>query len=168
MDLTHIYAAGSMYSTAEDLFRWNQAMSSDAVLSKEIRDEIFRPGLGDWGYGWFITTIQANQPGAGAKLAEMRGDMPGNFFCSINRYPDQDAVIIVLRNGYGSSERLEANLQAVLFDQKPRMPWRKPAEVVVGALESKAGFRLFALGLATAVIVLVGRRRLAKTRIGEY
>ena len=159
IDLTHIYAAGAMYSTAEDLFRWNQAMSSDAVFSKEIRDEIFRPGLGDWGYGWFVTPIPSDQPGAGAKRAEMRGDMPGNFFCSINRYPEQDAVIIVLRNGYGSSERLEENLQAVLFDQTPRTPWRKPAEAVVEALRSKAGITLLALCLATAGIVLMGRRR---------
>lgn len=33
-------------------------------------------------------------------------------------------MIIVLRNGYGSTERLEENLQAILFDAEPRMPSR--------------------------------------------
>ena len=136
LDLSHVFSAGAMYSTAEDLFRWNQAMSSDVLFPKEIRDQIFRPGLANWGYGWFITKIPPGQPGAGSTLAEMRGDMPGNFFCSISRFPDQDALIIVLRNGYGSSERLEANLQAVLFDQHPRVPWRKPADVLILTLRS--------------------------------
>jgi CubicO group peptidase (beta-lactamase class C family) len=136
LDLVHIFSAGAMYSTAEDLFRWNQAMSSDVLFPREIRDQIFRPGLENWGYGWFITRIPLGQPGAGSTLAEMRGDLPGNFFCSISRFPDQDALIIVLRNGYGSSERLEANLQAVLFGQSPRLPWRKPADVVVSAFRS--------------------------------
>lgn len=140
LDLSHIFSAGAMYSTAEDLFRWNEAMSSGRLLSKAIRDEIFRPGLANWGYGWFITRIPAGQPGAGSTLAEMRGDLPGNFFCSINRFPDQDALIIVLRNGYGSSERLEANLQAVLFDQHPRPPWPNPAEAVFRALRLAAGW----------------------------
>jgi hypothetical protein len=47
----------------------------------------------------------------------MRGDTPGNFFCSISRFSDQDDLIVVMRNGYGSSEHLEENLQAVLFNQ---------------------------------------------------
>ncbi len=131
LDLSHIFFAGAMYSTAEDLFRWNQAMSSDVVLPKETRDQLFHPDLANWGYGWFITRISPGQPGAGSTLAEMRGDLPGNFFCSIARFPDQDALIIVLRNGYGSSERLETNLQAVLFDQNPRLPLRKPADILV-------------------------------------
>ena len=136
LDLTHVYAAGAMYSTAEDLFRWNEAMSSDAVLSESIRKQIFTPGLNNWGYGWFVSRISAGQPGEGSAIAEMRGDMPGNFFCSINRYPEQDVVIIVLRNGYGSTERLESNLQAVLFGQKPRLPWRKPADVLISGVRS--------------------------------
>jgi hypothetical protein len=125
-----------MYSTAEDLLRWNKAMSTDLLLPKAIRDEIFKPGLANWGYGWFITRIPPGQPGAGSTFEEMRGDMPGNFFCSINRFPDQDAVIIVLRNGYGSSERLESNLQAVLFDQKPRLPLPNPADFVIYEIRS--------------------------------
>jgi CubicO group peptidase (beta-lactamase class C family) len=162
LDLSHIFSAGAMYSTAEDLFRWNQAMSSDVLFPKEIRDQIFRPGLGDWGYGWFISKIPPGQPGAGNTLAEMRGDSPGNFFCSINRYPDRDALIIVLRNGYGSSERLEANLQAVLFDQRPRLPWRKPADVLVRTLRSGVSISLLAVGMA--VLLFVGWRAAAQTR----
>src|SRR5439155_25704599 len=62
-------------------------------------------------------------------MAEMRGDMPGNFFAWILRYPEQDDVIIVLRNGYGSTERLEQNLQAILFDREPHLPRRSPLDI---------------------------------------
>jgi len=168
LDLTHIYAAGAMYSTVEDLLRWNQALSSDILFSRETREEIFRPGLGDWGYGWFVTTIPADQPGAGSRLAEMRGDMPGNFFSSIMRFPDQDAVIIILRNGYGSSERLEPSLQAVMFDQSPRLPWRKPADVVVRAWQSTAALvqshpvLSWLAAILCLALVLRQRRRVAR------
>jgi CubicO group peptidase (beta-lactamase class C family) len=122
LDRSHIYTAGAMYSTAEDLFRWNRALSEGGVISKEIREQVFQPGLNNWGYGWFVSKIPSGVPGAGNTLAEMRGDMPGNYFSWILRYPEQEAVIIVLRNGYGSTERLEENLQAILFDAAPRMP----------------------------------------------
>jgi hypothetical protein len=87
------------------------------------------PGLGDWAYGWFVTKIAAGQPGGGQTMAEMRGDMPGNFFAWTLRYPEPDDVVIVLRNGYGSTENLEQNLQFILFEHEPRLPQRSPSDI---------------------------------------
>jgi CubicO group peptidase (beta-lactamase class C family) len=129
LDRIHIYSAGAMYSTVEDLFLWSQALSDSGSLPKEIRAQIFQPGLSDWGYGWFVTKLPPGQPGAGSTLAEMRGDMPGNYFSWILRFPERNAVIIVLRNAYGSTERLEQNLQAVLFDQLPVLPSRSAKDI---------------------------------------
>jgi CubicO group peptidase (beta-lactamase class C family) len=133
LDLSHIFAAGAMYSTVEDLFLWNQALSSGNLLSPDLREQLFTPGLGNWAYGWFVTKIPAGAPGAGSTVAEMRGDMPGNFFAWILRYPEQDSVIIVLRNGYGSTEHLEDKLQAILFGQRPQMPARSAKDVFAQA-----------------------------------
>lgn len=129
IDRIHGFSSGSMYSTVEDLYKWNQALSSVEFISRELRDQIFTPGLHDWGYGWFITKIPAGQPGAGRTMAEMRGDMPENFFAWILRYPERDAVIITLRNVYGSTEGLEQNIQAILFDAQPHLPSRSPKDV---------------------------------------
>jgi len=165
LDLTHIYAAGAMYSTTQDLFRWSEAMSSDALFPKHIRDQIFAPGIGNWGYGWFITKVPPGVPGSGRTLEEMRGDLPGNFFCSISRFPERDAVIIVLRNGYGSTERLEANLQAVLFDEKPRVPWRKPADLFFRAIHASMesihhhGVLSLAFIVSLAFLITIGTQR---------
>lgn len=129
IDRRHIFAAGSMYSSVEDLYRWNQALTYNNLFSEELRKRIFTPGLGEWSYGWFVTKVAVGQPGEGTILAEMRGDMPGNFFAWTLRYPEQDAVIIVLRNGYGSTENLEQNLQAILFDREPHLPRRSPWDI---------------------------------------
>lgn len=129
IDRIHGFSSGSMYSSVEDLYKWNQALSSGDFISKDVRRQIFTPKLHDWGYGWFITKIPAGQPGAGSTLAEMRGDMPENFFAWILRYPERDAVIITLRNVYGSTEGFEQNMQAILFDAEPRLPSRSPKDI---------------------------------------
>ncbi|HVH69613.1 MAG TPA: serine hydrolase domain-containing protein [Candidatus Dormibacteraeota bacterium] len=116
IDRIHGFSSGSMYSTVEDLYKWNGALTSSEFISKELSEQIFSPTLHDWGYGWFITKIPAGQPGAGNTVAEMRGDMPENFFSWIIRFPERDAVIITLRNVYGSTEGLEQSIQAILFD----------------------------------------------------
>jgi hypothetical protein len=66
-------------------------------------------------------------------VAEMRGDLPGNYFAWILRYPKHGNVIIVLRNVYGSTERLEENLQAILFDQEPHLPSRSVKDLAASA-----------------------------------
>jgi CubicO group peptidase (beta-lactamase class C family) len=130
IDQDHIFAAGAMYSTVEDLFRWNRALSSDGVLSKEIRNQVFTPGLSDWGYGWFVRTAPMGGPRGAIKMAEMRGDMPGNYFAWILRYPEPDDAIITLRNVYGSTEGFEANLQAILLGGRPKTPSRSAKDVI--------------------------------------
>ncbi len=132
-DRGHIFAAGAIYSTVEDLFRWSQALSEGGSVPKEIRDQMFKPGMNHWGYGWFVTKMAPGEPGAGTTLEEMRGDMPGNYFSWILRYPEQDDVIIVLRNVYGSTERLEQNIQAILYDMEPKMPSRSAKDVAAQA-----------------------------------
>ena len=130
LDRSHIFSAGAMYSSAEDLLRWNQALSSTNFFTEDTRTAMFTPCQHDWADGWFVTKIPEGAAGAGNRMAEMRGDLPGNFFTWVLRYPQQDAVIIVLRNGYGSTEHLEDNLQAVLFGKPPRLPSRSPKDVL--------------------------------------
>lgn len=155
LDRAHIFSAGAMYSTVEDLFLWSQALSEGGWLPKDIRDQIFRPGLNDWGYGWFITKTPTGEPGADSTLEEMRGDLPGNFFSWILRYPERDAVIVVLRNGYGSTERLEQNLQAILFDEEPRMPSRNAKDMLARAWQLPAAWAAAHGALSLLIFLLL-------------
>ena len=147
-----------MYSTVEDLLLWNQALSSGELLPKDLREQIFKPGMNDWSFGWFVTRIPQGKPGAGSTLAEMRGDMPGNFFAWIIRYQETDRVVIVLRNSYASSERFEEKLQAVLFDQRPSRPSRSLKDLVAhacqAAYQSLAAHR-FISGLTLVFLIAV-------------
>jgi hypothetical protein len=155
-----------MYSTVEDLYKWNQALTSGDFISKELHDQIFTPGLHDWGNGWFIKKIPPGQPGAGNTMAEMRGDMPENFFAWILRYPEHDAVIITLRNVYGSTEGLEQNIQAILFDAEPHLPSRSPKDIAAqlwlvpaGWVASHIAFSVLLMFFLLAAIWFTARRR---------
>ena len=55
IDMSIPYAAGSMYSTVEDLYLWDQALYKDRILSADSKKLMFTPGLGDYGYGIRIT-----------------------------------------------------------------------------------------------------------------
>jgi hypothetical protein len=145
-------------------------MESGAILRRfhlhGLAPPDFHARLHDCGYDWFITKIPAGQPGAGYTIAEMRGDMPDNFFTWILRYPGQDAVIITLRNVYGSTEGLVRNLQAILFDAEPHLPSRNVKDVAaqicvvpIRWVASPIARALTALAILAITIRLVSRRK---------
>lgn len=58
---------GGIYSTLEDLFKWNMALVNHSIISKDYLDEAWSPGIlnnGDktrYGFGWFIEQ-DSNKP----------------------------------------------------------------------------------------------------------
>jgi CubicO group peptidase (beta-lactamase class C family) len=97
LDMSIPYSAGSLYSTVEDLYRWDRALYTDKALSEKSRQRMFTPlvkttnGVLSYGYGWMIGTEN------GRKVIQHGGGING-FVTVILRYPDQDACVIVLSN----------------------------------------------------------------------
>lgn len=92
------FAAGGLYSTVEDLYRWAQALTTDALLPQPLLDLLFTPYAAipqsdgaSYGYGWVIS-----QP-FGHRMIGHNGGIDG-FVASFNRFPDDDVTIILLSN----------------------------------------------------------------------
>jgi CubicO group peptidase (beta-lactamase class C family) len=99
MDPSIPYAAGALYSTVEDMNRWEQALTTDALLPAASRAEMFAPQAafpgGDpssgYGYGFVIGTL------SGRPIIYHDGEISG--FVSIEgRYPVDDVTVIILSN----------------------------------------------------------------------
>jgi CubicO group peptidase (beta-lactamase class C family) len=91
------YSAGAIQSTAEDLFKWNQALNAYKIIKREslekAQTEYKLPyGKGtNYGYGWFIGNIQ------GSPIVEHGGNM-GGFMSHAIYLPQEDIYVIVLYN----------------------------------------------------------------------
>lgn len=61
IDMSIPYAAGALYSTVEDLYRWIQALSTEQIVPRAYLDQMFAPQVaipdmsgGAYGYGWIV------------------------------------------------------------------------------------------------------------------
>jgi len=54
------FSAGAMQSTVEDLYRWDQALYTEALVSAATLERMFTPGLGDYGFGWYIDELEVD------------------------------------------------------------------------------------------------------------
>lgn len=98
LDMSIPIGAGSQYSTVGDLYRWDRALYTDALLPKALRDQMFAAGKGDFGLGWEIDRSR------GRLAIEHIGDING-FGAFIARWPDEDATAIILTNMQGTKVR---------------------------------------------------------------
>ncbi|MCC7178454.1 MAG: beta-lactamase family protein [Acidobacteria bacterium] len=85
------YAAGGLRSTVDDLRRWHDEYWAGSILSKASVAEALRTGLGDYGYGWQVTTH------FGRPVHNHTGGLRG-FASHLAFYPNQELLIVILSN----------------------------------------------------------------------
>lgn len=93
----------NIYSTPEDLLKWDQAMYTNQIFSKETLEKAFtpysneKPGIRNYGYGWRMNVYPD-----GKKVIYHNGWWHGNNAVFIRMIQDS-ATIIVLGNKYNSN-----------------------------------------------------------------
>ena len=85
------FSAGSLYSTVEDLYKWDRALYGTAILSNSSKQKMFTPGKSNYGYGIIIDSLEKHP------RIWHNGGIPG-FLSNISRYVNDDVCIIVLAN----------------------------------------------------------------------
>jgi CubicO group peptidase (beta-lactamase class C family) len=108
---------GSLYSTTEDLYKWDRALYTEKILTKRSLDRIFTDYDG-WGYGWSV------RKHFGRPVTVITGRSPG-FTSSLERFIADDVCIIVAGNNYsGVSQAMADDLAAIVFGEKYEAPQR--------------------------------------------
>ncbi len=120
---------GSIYSTVEDLFRWDRALYTERILKKSSLDQMFKEQ-----YGWF-SGKRLNR-----NVVRMNGRSPG-FNSDFQRYLDDDVCIIVLANTYvPTATIIGADLAKIVFGESYEIPRvGKPVQLPRKTLERYAG-----------------------------
>jgi len=138
LDMSIPYAAGSLYSTVEDLYLWDQALYTDRVVSAASKDLMFKPNLSDYAYGWVVTKVKlGNGTDSVSKIAH--GGGINGFNTVIVRFPTQKHLIVLLDNtSQGRSlEQLERELTNILYNQPHNLPRMPVAEVLQRTIAEK-------------------------------
>ena len=103
------FAAGALYSTVEDLYRWDQALYGEQLLPARLRDLLFKPNLDNYGYGWGILVPASVSPYAGESIPMHGGAIFG--FQSVIQRIIQHRELIVLLDDNDSPKLLEIALE---------------------------------------------------------
>lgn len=110
-NLDGVQGDGVVNSTTGDLFKWNEALYTEKLVSKATLEEAFTPGklnsdsVHGYGFGWFIE----NDPISG-KITRHTGSWPG-YRTWVIRFVDSGDCIIVLSNNDNGNARTSAGTE---------------------------------------------------------
>jgi tetratricopeptide (TPR) repeat protein len=98
------YAAGSLYSSVEDLYKWDRALKANKLLPEKYARIMFSPhekGFGaHYAYGWIVgKRIFKGSPDS-MYFTQHGGGING-FSSLITRYPENDQLVVLLNNFSG-------------------------------------------------------------------
>lgn len=109
------YGDKNIYSTPQDLLKWDQALYTDQVLSKPLLDSAFapysfeKPSIHNYGLGWRLQLLPN-----GKKVVYHFGKWHG-FNAAFARLMDEKVTIIILGNRFTRSIYGTAHLSYDIF-----------------------------------------------------
>lgn len=131
LDMSLPFAAGSLYSTVEDLYKWDQAFYENKILSAESKKLMSTPGLSNYGYGLTISDRPIGKTTQKIKLIQHGGGING-FNCLFTKLVDQKSLIVVLDNV--SLGRYHNDITNSIINILNEQPFDNPKKSIAEAL----------------------------------
>lgn len=181
LDMSIPYAAGSLYSTVEDLYLWDQALYGDNILSAKSKELMFKPNLENYGYGFLITNASLGPSKLSVPVIQHNGGING-FNTTIVRMVNEKRLIVLLDNTEQGAhlDEIARGVMSILYDQPYEMPKRSIAELLLKTVvekdvpaamkqyrELKAGATASEYNFGETELNLVGYRLLQMKKIAE-
>ena len=152
-------ADGSLYLTALDMIKWDEALTSGKLLKRSSYNEMWTPvKLNDgrthtYGFGWAVRSVN------GRRVIEHGGAWQG-FKAHIGRFPENKLTVIVFANLIQTNQSKLANGVAAIIDPelKPK-PIADPdpaftartRDLLLAVLDGKPDMSRFTPEMQTAI-----------------
>jgi D-alanyl-D-alanine carboxypeptidase len=98
VDIASSFAAGALYSTVDDLYRWHSALQKNQLLAEELWEKLLTAaplidpaGSDRYGYGWVLSKV-------GERVSMYHNGRSPGCRCCISRFPKDDVLVVVLGN----------------------------------------------------------------------
>ncbi|GAA4974169.1 serine hydrolase [Algibacter aquimarinus] len=142
LDMSIPYAAGSMYSTVEDLYKWDQALYTNKLLPQKYMDMYFKPYIPAWGnshyaYGWGVGYSKIGKSKDSIYTISHGGGING-FNTNISRAPSNKSLVVLFSNTGGAPlNSITRAIYGILDGKDYNMPKKSLADELYTVIEDK-------------------------------
>ncbi|MBV9937317.1 MAG: DUF3471 domain-containing protein, partial [Acidobacteriaceae bacterium] len=110
------FSAGALYSTTEDLMKWERGLFGGKLLSSASLKEMTTPFKQNYAFGLAVSSVN------GRKKIDHGGGIEG-FNTELAYWPDDQLTVVVLGNLNGNApDQIAAQLAATIHGEKVVLP----------------------------------------------
>ena len=124
------YGEGGIYSTVQDMFKWDQALYTDKLVNQSTLKEIFAPGklndgsFSNYGFGWGIGDYYG-------QTTYSHAGRYGGFNTYIKRFSkDKNTIIFLTNSDYKNMSAIGNAIINVLYEKQYNLPKLSVAEAM--------------------------------------
>lgn len=154
IDMTIPFSAGSLYSTVEDMYKWDRALYTEKILSKASIEKMFTPVMNDYGFGW--KTGEQPIGDVKKKVVMHSGGIFGFSSMEIRLIDDKNYIMALNNTESGSLDQLTLGITNILYGLEPAKPKKSLATELSKFIKEK--------GIEKAIIEI----NAAKEKKDEY
>lgn len=141
LDMSLPFAAGALYSSVEDLYLWDQALYTEKLLSKEMKEVMFKPHVSAMGqryaYGWLVGKKMFPKSKEEVTTISHGGGING-FNTLIERLVGDKHLIVLFNNTGGSNlAAISESIVRILYDKSYHMPKKSIAKMLYQSIIEK-------------------------------
>ncbi|MEO5682084.1 MAG: serine hydrolase [Chitinophagaceae bacterium] len=162
VDSSASFAAGAIYTTVGDLYKWDRALYTEKIISRASLKDAYTARKSKYGFGWGIDS-------AFGKPVYKHGGGIFGFSTHILRDPEEDICIIIFDNkGDGGLEKITDGINAILHNQPYDIPKEKIAVTIDSVvLQQYAGDYELAPNFILSVTLEAGKLMVQATGQGK-
>ncbi len=99
--VSYALGSGDIFSTVEDLFKWDQALYDNILLSEKSKALLFdgeNSEFGNYGYGFRIMDYQRGKNNKKNGILMRHGGTMNGFMSNLHRYSNDKLTVVILGN----------------------------------------------------------------------
>jgi CubicO group peptidase (beta-lactamase class C family) len=117
LDMSLPYAAGSLYSTVEDLYKWDRALYTDKLLSEANKELMFKPFLNNYAYGWSTDKVALGNTQDKVPAISHEGGINGFNTLEMRLIGDRSLIVLLNNTGGTKLGEMASSIAAILYDK---------------------------------------------------
>ena len=137
-----LFAAGSLYSTVDDLIAFDRALRGGSAFSDAVLEELFESRKGaveqTFAYGWNVGTLDLDGAIDETRYMTTNGEING-YNAVVFRLPDRRALVVLLNNsGETVLFEIATNILRLLHGLPAKAPESRLRDVFLSKLNSES------------------------------
>lgn len=111
------YAAGAIYSSVGDLYKFHKALQDYTIIKKETLEKAYTAYKNNYGYGWIIGSFEGKQ------IVSHSGGAAG-YRSNLARIPSENICIVILNNNENANvESITKNILKTILKNAYELPY---------------------------------------------